>query len=231
MKKCPTCNIIKELSDFPLKGDGKYKAHCKLCYNEYRRNRHKTNCIVREKEIKRGKINNKKRKKAKRQYIKIIKEKNCCVDCGKFFPYYVMHFDHMENKYKNISSIISSNRSMKVLLAEINKCELVCSNCHRNRTYIRMLNEQEIKKIIRPSVLFVRNYKYNKPCNDCYIVYPYWMLDFDHIMNNKRSEVSTLAWKNGVEDVKLEIEKCVLICSNCHSIRTHNRQSMVKSIK
>lgn len=57
-------------------------------------------------------------------------------DCGRVFPWYVMEFDHREpvgSKGKRISHF--TNRSMKVLKTELAKCDLVCANCHKIRTY------------------------------------------------------------------------------------------------
>lgn len=58
-----------------------------------------------------------------------------CMDCGQLYPSYVMHFDHRdpEHKFKSISQIMS--HGIKTILAEIQKCDLVCANCHAIRTY------------------------------------------------------------------------------------------------
>lgn len=56
-----------------------------------------------------------------------------CADCGRTFPPVCMDFDHTErNKVRGVGSM--KNESPAKLLAEIAKCELVCSNCHRIRT-------------------------------------------------------------------------------------------------
>lgn len=72
-----------------------------------------------------------------REVIKRLKAVPC-VDCGKQYPYYVMDFDHRdgEGKTKMISRMTTG--SMGIRLAEIAKCDVVCSNCHRERTYRRM---------------------------------------------------------------------------------------------
>ena len=70
-----------------------------------------------------------------REYIKSLKESTACKDCGKNYPYYVMHFDHLQDKKFNIGSRTSMN--IDKLILEINKCEIVCANCHAERTYKR----------------------------------------------------------------------------------------------
>lgn len=72
----------------------------------------------------------------KRQYIIELKEKTPCTDCGKKYPYYVMDFDHLNDKKIALSKI--SLYSWKTILEEIDKCEIVCANCHRVRTFKRI---------------------------------------------------------------------------------------------
>jgi hypothetical protein len=62
-----------------------------------------------------------------------------CKDCNIRYPYYVMHFDHLGNKSFNIAATHKIS-SMKKLLEEIAKCEIVCANCHAKRTHQRLDN-------------------------------------------------------------------------------------------
>jgi hypothetical protein len=52
------------------------------------------------------------------------------------YPPYVMDFDHLDGKEFTISSS-GADYSHAKLVAEIAKCEVVCSNCHRQRTHER----------------------------------------------------------------------------------------------
>jgi hypothetical protein len=70
-----------------------------------------------------------------REYIKTLKENASCKDCGNKYPHYVMQFDHLKDKRFNIGSRTSVSRL--TLLTEIEKCEIVCANCHAKRTYER----------------------------------------------------------------------------------------------
>ena len=69
------------------------------------------------------------------EYIRALKQNTPCKDCNISFPYYVMHFDHLGNKSFNIAR--NYNKSLGELKNEINKCEIVCANCHAIRTYNR----------------------------------------------------------------------------------------------
>lgn len=77
-------------------------------------------------------------RRKRKQIIIDIKEKSPCFDCGIFYPHYVMDFDHRNPKEKveTIARMISLVGVSKIL-EEIEKCDLVCANCHRIRTHIR----------------------------------------------------------------------------------------------
>jgi len=67
----------------------------------------------------------------------VIDSKNRpCADCGVRYPYYVMDFDHVRGgKRFNVSEGAASQVTVENLLEEIAKCDVVCANCHRERTY------------------------------------------------------------------------------------------------
>ena len=59
-----------------------------------------------------------------------------CADCGNRFPSYVMDFDHVRGtKRFDIGNHTQVMPSPAQLAAEIAKCDVVCSNCHRIRTH------------------------------------------------------------------------------------------------
>lgn len=62
-----------------------------------------------------------------------------CFDCGVSYPYFVMDLDHREGveKLANVSKLALSN-NLKRLKEEMQKCDVVCSNCHRFRTMRRL---------------------------------------------------------------------------------------------
>lgn len=59
---------------------------------------------------------------------------NPCADCGDIFPAPAMDFDHIDSETKyNVASEFSPENLVK----EVSKCQLVCANCHRIRTWKR----------------------------------------------------------------------------------------------
>lgn len=82
---------------------------------------------------------NSKRRVAIREFVRNTKEQNPCSDCGEFYPFFVMDFDHLDDKVSNISRLLAGHASLGRIKEEIAKCELVCANCHRYRTQARQL--------------------------------------------------------------------------------------------
>ena len=77
-------------------------------------------------------------KQRNRAFVKSLKETTPCIDCRCFYPSYVMDFDHLRDKKHNISEFVGRATSLSKIKEEIAKCELVCSNCHRIRTYSKL---------------------------------------------------------------------------------------------
>ena len=58
---------------------------------------------------------------------------------------------------------------------------------------------------------------------DCGIIYPSFVMDFDHVRGTKEFRIGASSANPGIKRLKAEIEKCDLVCSNCHRIRTFER--------
>lgn len=71
-----------------------------------------------------------------RKYLAEVKSVPCA-DCQIAYPSQCMDFDHLSDKRFNVSEAASGNYSLETIKAEIVKCEVVCSNCHRIRTHKR----------------------------------------------------------------------------------------------
>lgn len=74
------------------------------------------------------------------KYIQQVKQDAACADCGENYPYWIMEFDHLGDKSFMISSFRGVGATLAQVVEEIEKCEIVCSNCHKDRTYVRSLN-------------------------------------------------------------------------------------------
>jgi DNA-binding CsgD family transcriptional regulator len=80
-------------------------------------------------------------KSKRRREMWEIKEKSGCIDCKEKYPHYVLEFDHREGETKNGSvSDIYAKWGRDLGLKEAEKCDIVCANCHKIRTYNRAQN-------------------------------------------------------------------------------------------
>lgn len=66
----------------------------------------------------------------------IILKAKCrpCTDCKVQYNPWVMQFDHRDPLQKKFNLSKSKTCSVKILLTELAKCDVVCANCHAERT-------------------------------------------------------------------------------------------------
>ena len=83
------------------------------------------------------KINNQynNRRKKIQEFIRNYKLSKGCADCGYNKHHAALEFDHVDGE-KEFN--VCNAKSIKQAKEEIKKCEVVCSNCHRIRTYERL---------------------------------------------------------------------------------------------
>lgn len=137
MAKQKTVHVVPE-ARFPLTTDEKRRIYKKE-WSDKNKERRRVNSIRWRKEnqdkVKESRVEF---MKSSSEFLIAIREQNPCSDCGEYFPYYVMEFDHKEDNSCNKSVI--SCRGWPSLLGEISKCDIVCSNCHKIRTHKRRQN-------------------------------------------------------------------------------------------
>jgi hypothetical protein len=79
-------------------------------------------------------MHSREQKRKHKAAIRWYKSTHPCTDCGEADPV-VLEFDHLGGKDFNLST--GGSRSLTLVIAEIQKCEVVCANCHRRRTAVR----------------------------------------------------------------------------------------------
>lgn len=141
MKLCHSCNEVKKLSEFNRKTsshDGR-QSKCRACSKKVNKQSYQKDPSLYLKRT---------RTRDDRIASLINEKKNKpCHDCKHTFPPCVMDFDHLngDEKIGSIAEMRIHGYSMAKILAEIEKCEVICSNCHRIRTYNRSLGKQSRK--------------------------------------------------------------------------------------
>ena len=132
--ECISCHKVLPPENFRWKNKklGYRIARCKSCDKVHRAELFKHRAVK-----DRTSRSNLKQVKILQRMVKDIKANTPCVDCGVLYPPYVMDFDHRDpsTKIDKVSRLASQTTSRERLLAEIEKCDLVCANCHRERTY------------------------------------------------------------------------------------------------
>lgn len=135
-KICSKCKISQDIENFS-KDKNKKDGHgyvCKTCTNTYLNERYAKNSKEHCKATYQVKVKNRKENRIKMlEYLKICK----CIDCENN-DVRVLEFDHISNnKTFSVNQLLQEGRGWKRIKEEIDKCEVVCANCHRIRTYAR----------------------------------------------------------------------------------------------
>ena len=132
-KVCSKCQFQKDSLSFPARKKSKdgRASWCRACYKvnwdkRYRENhQHYRNSH--------NESRNKIREQNARKVFEYLTE-HPCVNCGESDPI-VLEFDHRSgiNKIENISNLIN-HCSWKRIESEIEKCDVLCANCHRRKS-------------------------------------------------------------------------------------------------
>jgi len=124
LKTCSKCRVPKVLSEFDKKRKGR-NSRCKSCRAGYMRQHCASN--PEQYAAKRQRA-----KQAKLKYIDDYLYEHPCIDC-KETDIVVLDFDHRDGDEKEFNIGEAIKVSWTRLLAEINKCDVRCANCHRRR--------------------------------------------------------------------------------------------------
>lgn len=132
MKKCTKCGKDKPLSEFNGSSDRGYQYYCRLCANLSAKENYEEN---------KDRYYEKARARKKNLLDRLNEIKSVpCADCKNSFPPICMDFDHLPEfeKIQDISKMLKRKMAWATIEAEVKKCEVVCSNCHRIRTQNRL---------------------------------------------------------------------------------------------
>jgi hypothetical protein len=129
-RKCGRCGRARPIEEFSWRQKGnKRHPYCKPCMAEYNRAHYLAN---RQAYIDRARIRNQAIIEERVAYLIEYFDSHPCTDCGESDPV-VLEFDHLGDKEFTISKGLR-DRNWDCVLDEIEKCDVVCANCHRRRT-------------------------------------------------------------------------------------------------
>lgn len=131
--RCSACRTYKpadafSFSDMAL---GALNAYCRKCHATYRHAHYLKN---KPDYIRRAIAQVKSHREENRRNVLLYLAMHPCIDCGAANPV-VLEFDHRDRRTKltEVSRMITNKRWLRVL-AEIEKCDVRCINCHRRKT-------------------------------------------------------------------------------------------------
>jgi hypothetical protein len=126
---------LKAADDFAWrrKSKGKRDSFCRPCRAAYKHEHYSAN---RERYVEDARLRKERLALERTQYLLDFFDRHPCADCQETDPL-VLEFDHLgSDKAFNIGSALAY-RTWQSILEEIDKCEVVCANCHRRRTASR----------------------------------------------------------------------------------------------
>ena len=127
------CGLSKPESDFAFAdlAKGTRQRHCRTCQATYRRAHYVAN---REEYIRREVARMARYRTENRSLIITYLLAHPCVDCGRADPV-MLDFDHRDpaEKKGNVTEL-ALRKPWRLVLVEIDKCDVRCANCHLRRT-------------------------------------------------------------------------------------------------
>lgn len=138
-KRCRHCDTVKSVTSFYRRGT-RYRSECKECGKKKLRTYYQENETFRAKQNAASSKGAKQRKAEKQAYVLEYLRERMCVDCGEQ-NLIVLQFDHHnDDKDDNVAYLMCNGGPLASLVREIEKCEVVCANCHIIRTARRANN-------------------------------------------------------------------------------------------
>ena len=128
-KICTKCN--KELSieffhknGFDNQGNQKYRSYCKDCANAIEKQRYKD----------------------KKNFVE--NQKHICAKCGEK-RIYVLQFHHKDKEKKDFTIGKLKKGDLSIIQKEIDKCIVLCANCHIEFHYLEKENNITIEDYLK----------------------------------------------------------------------------------
>lgn len=134
-KVCTKCEkeLDVQLFAFANKKLGTKRSICKFCIKNVTDKHYLDNKNA-------YRLNQIERRNRNRNFIKDYLLDKVCMDCDNS-DWRVLEFDHItDDKIAGISKMSNDRRPLDTIKKEIAKCEVVCANCHRLRSYNRQEN-------------------------------------------------------------------------------------------
>jgi hypothetical protein len=132
----------------------------------------------------------------------------------------MMDFDHRDPSKKlfTIAGAHALLMSRAKLVAEVEKCDIVCANCHALRTYANLMEvgaDQQMRNGLPER---------HRTSNASGRRFPPCVMQFDHREDALKKFVVSETRSRAHSTILAEVAKCDIVCTNCHRDRTFKRR-------
>jgi len=169
------------------------------------------------------------RQRFKRWFYELKRDELSCAECGEGSPP-ALDFHHDGVKEGDVSAMVNDGYSKATIRGEIDRCTVLCVNCHRREHYdgpgryqswtraqfeaaIEAASKHEARKIRRAWLLAYK--RDGDGCPDCEVSDPR-CLDFHHEESKGMTVSQMVSHGRKLPAIREEIQKCRLLCANCH---------------
>jgi hypothetical protein len=252
LKRCANCERFLSPVDFAYKYPqrGILQSYCKACQKRRSREHYLRNRVAYKVRIAR---NNQRVRAANLDRLHTYLSTQQCLDCG-IRDLAALEFDHRDPalKVSDVSNMVQKGFAWSTILSEIAKCDVVCANCHRRRTasqfdWHKLRRRDPVLPVLpqrgteeyermksRRSGLARRNrnrrlvwgYLATHPCVLCGETDAI-ALEFDHV-GTKAHDIGWLVPASCTARILVEIEKCRVLCANCHRRHTATQNGRLR---
>lgn len=130
-KLCSRCKEVKDESGFTPTNWKRKSGYCKSCANEYYRGKRRSRAVGY------SYIYIKRRRRELSWMVMEYKSERGCMFCGEKHPAALdLHHRDPSEKTMHIRGMVDRTRPIAVIKSEMEKCDVVCSNCHRKLHYL-----------------------------------------------------------------------------------------------
>lgn len=156
-----------------------------------------------------------------RQWVNEQKAERGCADCGVSDPACLgLHHRDEDEKEMAVTELITYGHGKSALGDEVERCEVLCANCHRKRhdrrpTVVTSDRKPRTKRERQQSWAYA--YRRERGCQRCTENDPV-CLQFHHPDPERKSGSigDLIADSADTDEVRTEAEQCVVLCANCH---------------
>lgn len=120
-KICSKCGKLLPIDQFNWRDQNKgtRRSECRQCHTKYMNEKYQE----------------------KKDIVQNLKSQSKCAKCGENRPY-VLDYHHIDptKKEEGVARLVSNSSSLDKVYQEIEKCVVLCANCHREFHYLNTLD-------------------------------------------------------------------------------------------